>query len=391
YGLKPVGETYMQKITLVETTLDGHSTLRAGDMELQEGPDYALLRAAGRSVTAPLQKIAWAGVDKAQATKGAAVLIADEVPESAMRELYMAASRLADEGAAAVLVNSPALREMFEKRGGGRPASSLRMKDAPNEDKMNLIVLTPAAAKKAAQLAEGTPVALSVHGTERPRYTYNAIGVLPGSDPQAKPLLLTAHLDHLGVGRPVDGDAIYNGANDDASGTTVVLELARALAAGPRLRRTVYFVCFGSEERGQFGDRYFRDHPPVPLTSFAANLEFEMLAEQDPGLARGKMFLTGWERSNLGPALQQHGAHILPDPYPKQHYFQRSDNYTLAKAGVVAQTVGSANMEHYHQPSDDLAHADLGLLRDVIQSLIEPVRWLANSDFTPQWNPGGRP
>src|SRR6202041_727240 len=99
----------------------------------------------------------------------------------------------------------------------------------------------------------------------KPRQTFNAIGYLAGTDPAAGTLLLTAHLDHLGVGRPVSGDSIYNGANDDAAGTTAVLELAHALAAGPRPRRSVLFVCYGSEEIGELGSTYFGHHPPVPL------------------------------------------------------------------------------------------------------------------------------
>jgi aminopeptidase YwaD len=194
------------------------------------------------------------------------------------------------------------------------------------------------------------------------------------------------------VGRPVSGDSIYNGANDDAAGTTAVLELAHALAAGPRLRRSVLFVCYGSEEMGELGSTYFGKHPPVPLTDLVANLEFEMIGNQDPKMPAGVLLLTGWERSNLGPALKEHGALVGPDPYPEQHFFERSDNYALALQGVVAHTAaGWGTPPTYHQPSDDLAHLDVAFMTKAIQSLIEPVRWLAGSDFRPQWNPGGAP
>jgi aminopeptidase YwaD len=224
------------------------------------------------------------------------------------------------------------------------------------------------------------------------RQTFNAIGYLAGTDPAAGTLLLTAHLDHLGVGRPVNGDSIYNGANDDAAGTTAVLELAHALAAGPRLRRSVLFVCYGSEEIGELGSTYFGLHPPVPLTDLVANLEFEMIGNQDPKMPAGVLLLTGWERSNLGPALKEHGALLGPDPYPEQHFFERSDNYALALKGVVAHTAGGwGTPPTYHQPDDDLAHLDVAFMTRAIQSLIEPVRWLAGSDFRPQWKPDGAP
>ena len=225
------------------------------------------------------------------------------------------------------------------------------------------------------------------------RKTFNAIGYLEGSDPTSGTILLTAHLDHLGTKEVAAGaDGIYNGADDDAAGTTAVLELAHALASGPRPRRNVLFVCYGSEELGGLGSTYFGAHPPVPLTSLVANLEFEMIGNQDPKMPAGVLLLTGWERSNLGPTLKAHGALLGPDPYPEQHFFQRSDNYSLALKGVVAHTAaGWGTVPTYHQPNDDLAHLDLPFMTSAIQSLVEPLRWLANSDFKPTWNPGGQP
>ncbi len=205
-------------------------------------------------------------------------------------------------------------------------------------------------------------------------------------------ILLTAHLDHLGIGPAVAGDSIYNGADDDASGTTAVLALARALSAGPRPRRTILFALFGSEEIGGYGNRYFLEHPPVPLDHLVANLEFEMIGRPDPAVPAGRFWLTGWERSNLGPELVAHGARLAPDPHPKEQFFTRSDNYSLARRGIVAQTVSSFNLhKDYHQPSDELSRIDFAYMTEVIGSMIEPVEWLANSSFKPAWLPGGKP
>jgi Zn-dependent M28 family amino/carboxypeptidase len=224
------------------------------------------------------------------------------------------------------------------------------------------------------------------------RRTYNAIGYLEGSDPAAGTILLTAHLDHLGTKTGPSGEVMYPGANDDAAGTTAVLELARALAAGPKLKRSVLFVCYGSEEAGGIGSTYFGAHPPVPLSDIVTNLEFEMIGNQDPKMPKGVLLLTGWERSNLGPTLKEHGALLGPDPYPEQHFFQRSDNFSLALKGVVAHTAaGWGTVPTYHQPNDDLAHLDLPFMTAAIQSLVGPMRWLASSDFKPAWNPGGQP
>jgi hypothetical protein len=225
--------------------------------------------------------------------------------------------------------------------------------------------------------------------------TWNAVGVLRGSDKKAsqEAVFLSAHLDHLGVSTdPGASDTVYNGADDDASGCVSVLELARALAAGPRPRRTIYFICFGSEERGGAGAQYFAAHSPVPLEKTVADLNFEMLGRQDAKVAASTLWFTGFERSNLGPALVRRGARLVADPHPEQNFFQRSDNYTLALRGVVAHTVSSFGLhKDYHRPSDEASKIDFPFMTQSINSMIAPVRWLANSTFRPAWEPGKAP
>ncbi len=224
--------------------------------------------------------------------------------------------------------------------------------------------------------------------------TVNVVGMLKGSDPErAKEVILfSAHLDHLGVGEKVNGDAIYNGADDDASGVCAVLELARLLGAGPRPKRTVIFALFGGEEIGGIGARHFRDHPPLPIESIVANLEFEMIGRPDPAVAKHFLWLTGYERSNLGPALLLHGARLVGDPHPEQNFFARSDNYILARQGIIAQTLSSYGLHRdYHQPSDEISRIDFRHMAVVIGALLQPVQWLVNSDFKPKWNKDGKP
>lgn len=227
-------------------------------------------------------------------------------------------------------------------------------------------------------------------------HTRNVIAMIPGYDPKLKDqiILLTAHLDHLGTipARAVNGDAIFNGADDDASGVCAVLELARTLALGPKPKRTVIFALFGSEELGGFGARYFLQHLNFPLNKIAANLEFEMIGRPDKAVLPHTLWLTGYDLSNLGPELAKHGARLVADPHPAEHFFRRSDNYVLAKQGIIAQTVSSYGLHaQYHQPSDDIAHLDFAHMDEAIGSMIEPVRWLVNSDFRPQWVPGKKP
>ncbi|HEY0162214.1 MAG TPA: M28 family peptidase [Edaphobacter sp.] len=223
--------------------------------------------------------------------------------------------------------------------------------------------------------------------------TWNAVAVLRGSTRPDEVILLTAHLDHLGVAAPdTSGDTIYNGADDDASGTTAVLTFAHLLSRGPRPKRTIVFALFGSEEIGGYGNRAFLDHPPVPLSEIIANLEFEMIGRPDSAVPAGTLWLTGFTRSNLGPELAKHGAHLVNDPHPKELFFQRSDNYALARQGIIAHTVSSFGLHHdYHQPSDEVGTIDFKHMTKAIASMTAPIRWLADSDFKPQWNPGGNP
>jgi hypothetical protein len=130
----------------------------------------------------------------------------------------------------------------------------------------------------------------------------------------------------------------------------------------------------------------------VPLETIVANVEFEMIGRPDPKVAAGTLWLTGYERSNLGPWLARHGARLVADPHPEENFFQRSDNYALARRGVVAHTVSSFGLHpEYHAPTDDLAHIDLAHMARAINSMIRPVRWLVNSNFKPAWVEGKRP
>ena len=398
FGLKPGAPdgTYIQRVELVQPVVEGKSTLTAQNsgVSLEQGKDFILSRTDGEGFSGPLLKITAANAGTAQFQPGSVVLLGGDLGEQSRavgRRAVMA-------GAKALLrvdrALTPEKMEAVSGEGGSIHPHLAGSTGGVMGAGFTVVSLTPTAGDQLARLQDGTTISLQLQTKDTPRYSYNAIGVLPGknSSADAKVLLLSAHLDHLGIGTPVNGDSIYNGANDDASGTTAVMELAHALASGQPLARTVYFVCYGSEEFGGLGSTYFREHPPIPLDHIAANLEFEMIGNQDPKMPKRKMLLTGWDRSNLGPTLVQHGALLGDDPYPEQHFFERSDNYPLALKGVIAHTAGGwGTPPTYHKPDDDLAHLDFGFMTEAIQSLIEPLRWLANSDFVPHWLPGKQP
>ena len=394
YGLQtaPGMVGYLQAADLVSPTVDGHAELKSGKVDLTEGADFDMLLSSGLSVSGALRRMNIEAASTTAVQKGEVVLLTGVTePRAAMR----AAQVLGRAGAGAVLMaESPATDAVYTSSGGKTRLPTRLAGDPGGRARVTVVALEAAALAQVGALNDGDKVSLVVHGaaTAEQRRTYNAIGFLPGADPNAGTILLTAHLDHLGVGRPVNGDRIWNGADDDAAGTTAVLELAQALAAGPKLRRSVLFVCYGSEELGALGSTYFGEHPPVPLKNLVANLEFEMIGNQDPKMPKGTLLLTGWERSDLGPTLKAHGALLGPDPYPEEHFFERSDNYALALKGVVAHTAaGWGTPPTYHQPDDDLEHLDVPFMTAAIQSLVGPVRWLASSRFVPEWKPGMQP
>ncbi len=392
YGLQPAPgmKGYLQTAEVFAPELDGHAVFATGSLTVEEGSGLRLLSSSAETATGALVKVAADAPMPAQIAHGTVLVVSGSPDFKRLVEIYRAARKA--QVAVLVVTEGGATEQMTEEFGGVTRVPK-RLVEAPARPGLSIAVLGKNAMAQLGRMPAGQSVTLTVHAVAQPaKSTYNAIGYLKGSDPTSGTILLTAHLDHLGVGKPVNGDAIYNGANDDAAGTTAVLELAHALANGPKLRRSVLFVCYGSEEAGELGSEYFGRHSPVPLKELIANLEFEMIGVQDPKMPKDTLLLTGWERSDLGPMLKAHGAKLGPDPYPEQHFFERSDNYQLALEGVVAHTAaGYGTPSTYHQPDDDLAHLNLEFMRTAIQSLIEPVRWLAESDFRPAWKKDGQP
>lgn len=238
-----------------------------------------------------------------------------------------------------------------------------------------------------------TPAVADSIPAERRGTELNVIGMVRGSDPVLRDevVLLTAHYDHVGIGAPVDGDSIYNGADDNASGTTTVLEIARALA-GAKLRRTVVFALMSGEEVGLIGTRWYIQHPIFPLEKTVANLNFEMVGRPDTSVGgAGRLWLTGFERSTMGAMFAAAGLAIAPDARPSFRFFERSDNIVFARLGIPAHTLSSYNMHaDYHKPSDEMQGIDVGHMATLIENAVRAVRVLADGE-RPTWNPGGQP
>ena len=223
----------------------------------------------------------------------------------------------------------------------------------------------------------------------------NVVGIIEGSDPALRNeyVLMTAHYDHIGVTKAVEGDSINNGADDDAAGTIAVLQVARLLAKGPvKPKRTIVFAAMTGEEVGLLGTRWFIDHPVRPLSELVANLEVEMIGRPD-SLAGGigKAWLTGYERSTLGDQLRDGGIPIVPDRRPVQRFFERSDNIAFARMGIPAHTLSSFNLHaDYHTVRDEARYADPAHMARVIEAAAQAMILLANGP-KPAWHPNGQP
>ena len=267
----------------------------------------------------------------------------------------------------------------------------------PNDPSATIVVVdsaSPLAWRLQPRLQESFAALDTVPASRKPA-AVNVVGVLRGSDPALRDevVLIDAHYDHLGMRGPgVKGDSIFNGADDDASGVTAVLEIARQMKAGAMPKRTIIFAATIGEETGLQGTNWFIAHPPVPLSQFVANMEIEMIGRPD-SLAggTGRAWLTGYARSNMGEELAKNGVPIVADTRLEEHYFERSDNIAFARRGIVAHTLSSFNSHtDYHQVTDDISHVDFNHLAAVINAAAKATRLLSDGP-KPEWKQGGKP
>jgi hypothetical protein len=399
YGLAPAagGTDYVQTATIKTRKVTSPPVLsfeRANGATTEhvtwtQGKELALFSLWEPEVSAPLQKLDLTGPQSSLApVKPGAALLLKLDPAADMHRLESAIAIYGRSKAAVIVVSVPAGgEERFQQLLKRGPRTDQRLgEDEPRPDG---VMITAAATQQLWLEPEGTPIQLRMTVSPwQESHTWNVLAKLEGARRPRQIVLISAHFDHLGMQNGV----VHPGADDDASGTVAVMELARALAKEPRPARTVVFALWGSEEAGLVGARYFLRKPTFNIHDIVANLEFEMIGRADTKVKPDELWLTGWERSDLGPTLAAHGAHLVGDPHPEENFFQRSDNFALAKDGIVAQTVSSYGLHaDYHQPSDTLDRIDWQHLDNAIGSMIDPVSWLANSDFKPMWTSAGRP
>lgn len=222
--------------------------------------------------------------------------------------------------------------------------------------------------------------------TRKDKNANNVIGILPGKSKPNEYVVFSAHYDHLGTVSDGD-DKVYNGANDDASGTTAVIALAKYFKELGNNERTIIFVAFTAEEIGIVGSRYFSKN--INPDEVVAMFNIEMIGTESKW-EKNSAYITGFERSDFGTILQKNlkgsNFNFYPDPYTEMQLFYRSDNATLAALGVPAHTISTSKMDseaNYHQLSDEVSTLDLDNMTEIIKAIAISSESIISGKDTP--------
>ena len=216
----------------------------------------------------------------------------------------------------------------------------------------------------------------------------NVVGILPGKSKKDEYVIFSGHYDHIGVGKAnAAGDSIFNGANDDAAGTTAVMMLANYFSKLADNERTLIFAAFTGEEIGGYGSKYFSKQ--LNAEKIVAMFNIEMIGTESKW-GKNSAYITGYEKSDFGSLLQQQlngtGFSFYPDPYPTQNLFYRSDNANLAALGVPAHTISTSKMDNepnYHQQTDEVKTLDILNMTAIIKAIALSSKGIVSGSVTP--------
>ncbi|MFL0171160.1 M20/M25/M40 family metallo-hydrolase [Tenacibaculum maritimum] len=215
----------------------------------------------------------------------------------------------------------------------------------------------------------------------------NIIGVLEGKSKKEEYVVISAHYDHLGMKKGKEGDVIFNGADDDASGVAAVLTLAAYFKKEAINERTIVFIAFTGEEMGLLGSTYFGKQ--VNASKYIAGINIEMIGKESSYGAKSA-WLTGFERSNFGKIIQKNlkgtGYKLYPDPYPSFNLFFRSDNASLARLGIPSHTFSTGPIDkdiHYHNVSDEATTLNIANITETIKAIALGTKSIIEGKDTP--------
>ncbi|HLU25829.1 MAG TPA: M20/M25/M40 family metallo-hydrolase [Longimicrobiales bacterium] len=363
----------------------GGALVYGGDVERLDSGAAATARGAVLVLELPgarpqdWRPVALRGRRIAQEVGAAAVVFIMDagVSEALIREEATATARsvAASQRPPAAYLSAGAGRELV--RVAGRDLDSLRAARAP-------VAL------------QGASASLTVPVVEENEYAPNVVGLLRGSDPELRDtyVIFSAHMDHVGVGRPdAAGDSIYNGADDNASGTAALLQVARAFASlAQPPARSVVFLAVSGEEKGLLGSRHYSDNPTVPLEGIVANINIDMIGRNSPD----SVVAIGQEFSSLGLLVQEIAAEhpelgltVAPDLWPEERFFFRSDHFNFARKEIPAIFFFAGVHEDYHRPSDHAELIDTDKAARVSRLVFYLGYEIATRREPPQWTEEG--
>jgi hypothetical protein len=418
FGLQPAGDsgTFIRRFNYTRNDLDVaalrvEARTRGGTTTLHYGRDYFVLPARIDSVVGTPLFLGQARPGMTLPADARGRIVVAFVPDTAMSvwpQTVIALLQAALPGGAAgiVVVLDPLFSE--EQVGnvtqqiagqvlplpivGVRHQAMVPLFRAANLDLAAVRTRTDGAA----QPLTGTVFAIRTPGSSASARPPNIVAMLSGSDPRlrAEYIVFSAHIDHVGVGRPdARGDSIYNGADDNASGTSAVLEIAEAFAAlAEKPLRSLMFVLVSGEEKGLLGSAAFVRNPPVPMAQMVANINIDMVGRNAPDT----VVAIGQSYSSLGPAIQnvarqqaQLGLVVAPDLWPEEQLFFRSDHFNFAAQQVPAIFFTTGLHEQYHRPGDEAHLINNDKVARIAQLLFRYAVALATAPERPQWTAEG--
>ncbi len=423
FGLKPGGEDggYLQRYTVEQVrpdtararvAIEGGPTWRLGHEVIYQRSGLPAAPVTGPTVVVtgtPSARPADLGL------KGAFVIAVPDLPRDAtLRQAAAALMPLVQAGPAAIIAVAEVSDSTWARMALLQSRSASQVSWEPADLPPVLTVrdtdLAPVLAQQGLDLAtlhrassqpfKVTPVPglhLTVDLARTALQSVNApnvVGILEGSDPQLKNeyLVFSAHMDHVGVGRPdARGDSIYNGADDDASGTTGVIELAKAFSQlWPRPKRSLIFLTVSGEERGLWGSAYFTARPPVPIGQIVADLNSDMIGRN----WKDTIVVIGRQQSDLGETLARVNAEhreldmtAIDDIWPEERFYFRSDHYNFARRGVPVLFFFNGVHPDYHRPSDEPSKINSEKEARIIKLVFYLGLAVADNPARPKWNP----
>jgi hypothetical protein len=409
-GLEPGGDDgYFEtaKFILVKPSLEGFElAVESGGQKVAVAKEKVTLGRVPTSLElagAPLikasaQDLADASKWTPEQVRGKVILTEFPAFGSFAAEAIQKVQDLMREGRANLAKLHPAAVIMVMRGGFFREATTLVDPDEP-AGALTIRVNDPELRKAYEAMqpgASGATVSLKIAASaQEPATLRNVVGILRGSDPALKDtyVLVSAHYDHIGI-CSTGSDRICNGADDDASGTASVIELASTLAKmRERPKRSLVFVAYFGEEKGLVGSRYYGRHPIAPLDKTVADINLEQLGRTDDtaGSQVGRASLTGFDYTDIGPTFakagQLTGITVSKDDKRSDSYFARSDNQALADVGIPAHTLVAAyDFPDYHRPGDEWQKLDYANMEKVDRMIAVGLLMIAGNPEPPKWN-----